>query len=143
MAPNLPTDLRSLLNTPPKRKPIDPSAVKLRAPPNRPTPQYQAILKRPASPVTPASYRDLLKPRKKRVKRTPKPPRVRPRKPRVNQAQSTPTNTPRRKPRTPLHPLRSSRNSPPRFDLNDLIRRDSPVPFSNRELDNGDGDLDF
>lgn len=68
---------------------------------------------------------------------------MRPRKSRVNQAQSTPTNILRRKPRTPLYPLRSSRNSPPRFDLNDLIRRGSPVPFDNRELHNSDGDLGF
>ena len=59
------------------------------------------------------------------------------RRPRVNQPSSTASGTPRRKPRTPQHPLRSSRNSPPRFgdDSNpdNSAGRGSPLPFNNED----------
>jgi hypothetical protein len=63
---------------------------------------------------------------------------------RTNQTRSIPSSTPRRKPRTPLYPLRSSRNSPPRFEISDSLADDpvgrgSPLPGNN----NFDYDIDM
>jgi hypothetical protein len=50
---------------------------------------------------------------------------------RIRKPRVTPTSGQRRKPRTPKHSHRSSRNSPPRFDSDDPVVRGSPVRHFN------------
>jgi hypothetical protein len=103
------------LRTPPKRKS---SSIVLTAPP----PRQHRISTGGISLATAPNAQPRTPKRRKRI--------------RTNQGRSIPIGTPRRKPRTPLYPLRSSRNSPPRFEINDSLADDpvgrgSPLPANN------------
>jgi hypothetical protein len=134
------------LLTPPKPK--RQKVIKLRTPPKATGSRAASLIQPPAPHARPLSSIGLTPPVISQPRRTPSRHR---RKPRVNQTPSTPITTPRRKPQTPRHPLRSSRNSPPRFgndnlDNDDPVNGGSPLPFdcndSNNDFGYGDN-MDF
>jgi hypothetical protein len=110
LTPPKPKKEKPTLQTPPKPKRPQPVSLLTPPAPKRPSPRL-------SSPVLPQRLN------------TPKR-----RGPRLNQL-SRPT-TPRRKPRTPQHPLRSSRTSPPRFEDDDI--HDHPGHGSPLLFDTGD-----